>query len=152
MALNSFTPNTKIESAKVTANFSNVSDHARHITLEWRFAGTLTTQTSKDYKDLPDNVTWERCDLIVDTVPTGDTVIVDIERSTDNGATWVTIFTGGTNRPLIAVSARVGNTTSIDVPSGTANSHRYRAKIAQVGSTIAGADLTVTLKGKYDLD
>lgn len=152
MALNGFTPNTKIESAKVNSNFTNLSGHSRWVTLEWIFAGTLTTQTSKDYKDVPDNVTWERCDLIVDTVPTGATIIVDIERSTDGGATWVTIFTGGTNRPLIAISARTGNTTTIDVPAGTANNHRWRAKISQVGSTIAGADLTVTLKGKYDLD
>ena len=152
MALNSFTPNTKIESSKVNANFTNLSDHARWITFEWRFAGTLTIQTSKDYKDTPDNVTWERCDLIVDTVPTGATIIVDIERSVDGGATWVTIFTGGTNRPLIAAGARTGSTTTIDIPTATANGHRFRAKISQVGSTIAGADLTVTLKGKYNLD
>lgn len=152
MGLNSFTPNTKIESAKTNANNTNFSDHARWVTLQWIFSGTLTTQTSKDYKDLPDDITFERCDLIVDTVPTGATIIVDIERSVDGGATWVTIFTGGTNRPLIAASARTGNTTTIDVPAGTANSHRWRAKISQVGSTIAGADLIVTLKGKYDLD
>lgn len=152
MALNGFTPNTKIESAKVNANFTNLSDHSRRITLQWIFAGSLTTQTSKDYKDLPDNVTFERCDLIVDTAPTGAAIIVDIERSTDGGSTWVTIFTNSANRPQIAASAKTGNTTTIDVATGTANSHRYRAKIAQVGSTISGADLTVTLKGKYDLD
>lgn len=152
MALNGFTPNTKIESAKVTANFTNLSDHARWVTLQWIFGGTLTTQTSKDYKDLPDDVTLERCDLIVDTVPTGAAIIVDIERSTDGGASWTTIFTGGTNRPQIAISARTGNTTTIDVPACTGNNHRYRAKISQIGSTIAGADLIVTLKGKYDLD
>jgi len=152
MPLNSFTPNTKIESAKVGANFTNFSDHARWIVFEWLFGGTLTTQTSKDYKDLPDDVTWERCDLIVDTVPTGAAIIVDIERSTDSGASWTTIFTGGTNRPQIAAAARVGSTTTIDVPAGTENSHRYRAKISQVGSTIPGADLTITLKGRINLD
>lgn len=152
MSLNSFTPNTKIESGKVNANFTNFSDHARWVVFEWLFGGTLTTQTSKDYKDVPDDITWERCDLVVDTVPTGAAIIVDIERSTDGGATWVTIFTGGTNRPQIAISARTGNTTTINVPAGTGNSHKWRAKIAQIGSTIAGANLTVTLKGKYDLD
>lgn len=152
MPLNGFTPNTKIESARVGANFDNLSDHARWITLQWIFSGTLITQTSKDYKDLPDDVTFERCDLIVDTAPTGAAVIVDIERSINGGATWTTIFTGGTNRPEVAVSAKTGNTTTIDIPNGESNSHRYRAKISQVGSTIAGADLIVTLKGKYDLD
>lgn len=152
MALNSFTPNTKIESAKVGANFTNLSDHGRWITLEWLFSGTLTTQTSKDYKSVPDDVTFERCDIVVDTVPTGADIIVDIERSTDDGATWTTIFTGGTNRPTIAASARAGATTTVDVPSGTGNDHLWRAKISQVGSTVAGADLTVCLKAKYNLD
>lgn len=152
MPLNGFTPNTVIESAKVNDNFDNLSDHTRHVVFEWLFAGALTTATSKDYKDLPDNVTWERCDLISDVAPTGAAIIVDIERSVDGGATWVTIFTGGTNRPQIADAAKTGNTTTIDIPSGTGNSHRYRAVISQVGSSVPGSDLTITLKGKYDLD
>lgn len=152
MSLNGFTPNTKIESAKVTANFTNLSDHARWVTLQWIFGGTLALQNSLDFKDLPDDVTFERCDLVVNTVPTGAAIIVDIERSTDGGATWVTIFTGGTNRPQIAISARTGSTTTIDIPGCVGNSHRYRAVISQIGSIIPGADLTITLKGKYDLD
>lgn len=152
MALNSFTPNTKIESAKVNANFTNLSSHGRHFTMKWTFAGTLLVQTSKDYLSLPDDATLERCDLIADGAPSGQAVIVDIERSTDGGATWTTIFTGGTNRPQVASGARTGNTTTIDVPSATANTHYYRAKVAQAGSTTTGNDLSVMLRGKYDLD
>lgn len=153
MALNGFTPNTKIESAKVNANFTNLSDHARWVVMEWIFGGTLTTgQISKDYKDLPDDITIERVDLICDTVPTGDAIIVDIERSTDGGANWTTIFTNQANRPQVAISARTGNTTVIDIPAGVGNSHRYRAVVDQIGSTIPGADLTITVKAKYDLD
>ncbi len=152
MSLNSFAPNTKIESSKVNANFTNFADHALWITLQWLFAGTLTTQTSIDYKTLPDDVLFERADLVVDTAPTGADLIVDIERSTDGGSTWVTIFTDQNNRPEVAASAKTGNTTSIDVPSGTANTHLYRAKIEQVGSTVAGVNLSVMLKGKYVLD
>lgn len=152
MSLNSFAPNTKIESAKINANFTNLSDHSLWITLQWLFAGTLTTQTSIDYKTLPDDVVFERVDLVVDTAPTGAALIVDIERSTDSGGSWITIFTNQANRPKIAASAKVGNSTSIDVPSGTANTHLYRAKIEQVGSTVAGVNLSVMLKGKYALD
>lgn len=152
MVLNTFTPNTKIESAKVNSNTQNFSDHGRNVNLQWLFLGTLTTQTSKDYKILPQNVTWTRIDLIVDTAPTGAAIIVDIERSTDGGSTWVTIFTGGTNRPQVAISARTGNSTTIDVSGATGNNHLFRAKISQVGSTVAGADLSVILKGTYDLD
>lgn len=152
MALNSFTANTKIESAKVNANFTNLSTHGRNVTMQWIFSGTLTTQTSIDMKSLRDAATWDRCDLIVDTAPTGANIIVDIERSTDNGSTWTTIFTGGTNRPQISTSAKTGSTTTVDVSAATANTHLFRAKISQIGSTIAGANLNVLLKGTYNLD
>ncbi len=152
MAIQQFTPNTIIQSAKVNQNFTNFSDHSLHVNLKWTFGGALFTQTSKDYLSFPDDVTVERVDLICDTAPTGANIIVDIERSTDAGATWVTIFTGGTNRPQISTSARTGNTTTIDVSTGTALTHLYRAKISQVGSTITGSDLSVILRGTYVLD
>lgn len=152
MSLNGFSPNTKIKSAEVTANFQNLQDHSLWVVKEFIFPGTLAVETGTDYISFPDDVTIERVDLAVATVPTGAAIIVDIERSTDSGGSWTTIFTGGTNRPQIAISARVGNTTTIDVPAGTGNSHLYRAKIAQVGSTIAGADLSILLKATYDLD
>jgi hypothetical protein len=152
MSLNSFSPNTKIKSAEHNANWSNFSAHGRNVTMKWFFAGTLIVGNSLDYLSLPDNATIDRVDLVVNTVPTGAAIIVDIERSTDGGANWTTIFTGGTNRPQIAISGRTGNTTTIDVPAVTANSHLYRAKISQVGSTIAGADLAVMVRAKYNLD
>lgn len=152
MPIQSFTPNTVIQSSKVNLNNTNFSNHCRNFTMKWPFAGGLTTQTLLDYLGLPDGATLTRVDLACDTAPTGAAIIVDIERSTDGGATWVTIFTGGTNRPQIAISARTGNTTTIDVSAVTANSYLYRAKIAQVGSTIAGADLSVMLRGTYNLD
>lgn len=152
MSLQSFSPNTKIESAKVNTNFTNLSDNGRWVNLAWNFPATVyATQVSKVYLSLPGNVTWERADVACDTAPTGQALIADIERSTDSGATWNSIFAAG-NRPQAAAGARTGNTTSIDTPTGTANSHLFRAIIDQVGSTVAGADVTVQLKGKYDLD
>lgn len=152
MALNSFTPNTKIESAKVTANDQNLSDHGRHVNLKWTFRGNLFTQTSPDYLSLPDDVTWERADLNMSTAPVGQNVIVDIERSTDSGATWVTIFTNSANRPSVTAGNKTGSTTTVDVQNATALTHLFRAKISQIGTTTPGADLTVILRGNYDLD
>ena len=152
MSLNGFTPNTKIESAKVTANFTNLSNHALWVVKEFVFSGALFTQTGVDYVSFPDDVTWERVDLAVAVVPTGAAIIVDIERSTDGGGTWTTIFTGGTNRPQIADGARIGNTTTIDVPACVGNSSLFRAKLSQVGSTTPGEDISILLKGTYDLD
>lgn len=152
MPLFSFAPNTVIKSSEANDNFENLSDNSRWITLQWVFPGILFTQNSIDLKQIPDSVTWERCDLVVGTVPTGAAIIVDIERSTDNGATWTTIFTNQANRPQIAASGRAGSTTTIDVSAGSANSHLWRAVIDQIGSTIAGENLSVYLKGKYNLD
>jgi hypothetical protein len=152
MAINSFTPNTIIKSAEENANWNNFLDHGRNFTMKWAFSGTLVTGTTKDYIALPDTGTIARVDLVVDTAPTGAALIVDIERSTDSGATWVTIFTNQANRPQIAVSNKVGNTTTIDVPGATQNTHLFRANIEQVGSTVAGADLSVMVRGTYDVD
>lgn len=101
---------------------------------------------------MPDGGTIESVYLTADTAPTGQALIADIERSTDGASTWVTIFTNSANRPQIAAGARTGNTTTIDVDTVTANTHLYRAVIDQVGSTIAGADVSVRLFGKYNLD
>lgn len=152
MPLNSFTPNTKIKSSETNDNNTNFSNHCRNVNLSWFFPSVLFTQTSKNYLSLPDNVTWERVDLIADTAPVGAAVIVDIERSVDGGANWVTIFTGGTNRPQVADGQKTGNTQTIDVPAGTKLTHYYRAKISQIGSTTPGADLTVMFRGKYNFD
>lgn len=152
MGLNTFAPNTTIKSQENNDNFSNLSNHSRFITLQWLFAGTLTTQTSVDLKQVPDNVTWDRCDIVVNTAPTGAAIIVDIERSTDNGATWNTIFTNQGNRPQIAAGQKTGSTTTVDVSGANANSHLFRAVLDQVGSSVAGANISIMLKGKYNLD
>lgn len=152
MGLYSFTPNTKIESAKVTANDQNLADHGLYVNLKWTFRGNLFTQTSPDYISLPDNATWNRVDLAVSEAPVGASIIADIERSTDGGSTWVTIFTNSGNRPTVAASAKTGNTTTIDVPGATGLTHLFRAKVSQIGTTTPGADLTVVLRGQYDLD
>jgi hypothetical protein len=152
MAYNSFTPNSKIKSAEVNANFQNISDHCRNVTFKWTVKGAVTTQTINDIMSVPDDVNWNRVDLFANTAPTGQALIVDIERSTDGGGTWVTIFTGGTNRPQIAAASRIGNTTTIDVPAATQNTHLFRAKVSQVGSTVPGSDLSIMLKGTYTFD
>lgn len=153
MPLNSFTPNTRIESAKVTANFTNLSNHGRNVNLKFFFPGTPAVgDVSKDILSFPDDATLERADVHFNTAPTAANGIIDIERSADDGGTWTTIFTGGTNRPVVTAGSRAGSTSTIDVPSATALTHKYRAKIAQLGSTIAGSDVTVILRGKYDLD
>lgn len=75
----------------------------------------------------------------VGTAPTGAAILIDVNK---NGTT---IFTGGTNRPNIAVSTNEDLTA---VPAVTAISagEYLTVDIDQIGSTIAGADLVVTIE------
>lgn len=83
-------------------------------------------------------LTIKKVHLAVDTAPTGVAIIVDVH---ENGTT---IFTAQGNRPTIAISAFTGETTTIDDASW-ADGNYLQADVDQIGSTIAGADLTITI-------
>lgn len=76
--------------------------------------------------------------LAVNTPPTGQPIIVDVHK---NGTT---IFTNQANRPQIATGSYTGQTTSIDVAAWTPGDY-LTTEIDQVGSSVVGSDLTVTL-------
>ena len=76
--------------------------------------------------------------LAVNTEPIGAAIIVDIN---ENGTT---IFSTQSNRPQVVVSGYVGETTLIDDPIWTSENY-LQADIDQIGSAIAGADLTITI-------
>lgn len=74
--------------------------------------------------------------LEVGTAPTGASLIVDVKK---NGTTiWST--TG--NRAAIAASATSGSSTTFNTTT-MANGDRLTFDVVQVGSTIAGSDLTL---------
>jgi hypothetical protein len=84
------------------------------------------------------------------TAPTGASLIVDIEKSTNNGSSWASLWAGNiANRPTIAAAANVSNdVTAFDSTTGSANT-LYRAKVIQPGSTIAGSNITLELEISY---
>lgn len=84
------------------------------------------------------NVTISKVALAVGTAPTGAALIVDILKG------GVTIFTNPANRPQIAAGATAGETTTIDIPAWNANEY-LTVTVAQIGSTIPGADLSVSI-------
>lgn len=76
----------------------------------------------------------------VGTAPTGAAIILDVHK---NGTT---IFTTQANRPTIAISADdSGEVTNMDVTT-LAKGDSLTLDIDQIGSTIAGKDLVVTLE------
>ena len=99
--------------------------------------GTLTIGADKaPTLEAIDTETITEVRLVVKTAPTGAAIIVDVNK---NGTT---IFTTQTNRPQIAISATEGQSTTIEV-SGLVKGDNLTIDIDQIGSTVAGADLTV---------
>jgi hypothetical protein len=79
------------------------------------------------------------CRASVGTPPTGTSLIVDVNK---NGTT---IFTTQANRPTIAVSGSTsGAVTNMNIATLSAGDY-LTVDVDQIGSTVPGADLTVTV-------
>lgn len=111
-------------------------------------SGAQTTGTDKSrWIYVPNDMTLIKAVAMVKTANTGSTFIVDIMRdATGDGATFATLWSTTGNRPIIADGAKVGvsaapNTT--DISAGNI----LRLDIIQIGSSIAGSNLSVALIG-----
>jgi len=76
---------------------------------------------------------------MVNTAPTGAAVILDVNK---NGTT---IFTTQANRPTIAVSTNTSTQGTPDVTSVTTGDY-ITVDVDQIGSTVAGANLTFSIR------
>ena len=112
----------------------------------WSVTGTLVVGVNKSW-ELPILVDTSRTPTIVSviarvkTAPTGASLIVDINK---NGTT---IFTSQSLRPTIAIAGVVSAQTTPNLVT-IADGDNFTLDVDQVGSTIAGADLTVVMKLK----
>ncbi len=87
------------------------------------------------------------CALIIDhvrcyakTAPIGTSIIVDINKE------GTTIFTTQANRPTIPAASQKGNKSAAPDVTSLAEGDTVTLDIDQVGSTTAGADLTVEIR------
>jgi hypothetical protein len=124
------------------------ADHAgtigkRFASLLWYVDGTVAVgdgQSATPY--LEDSVDKIRIRAAVDTAPTGAAIIAEVNHSTDRSA-WTVVGT---------VTIAAGATTGVtELSAGTLAAGWYRLDINQVGSTTAGADLTVIFVCKQPL-
>jgi len=90
---------------------------------------------------LPGDFTIDKVYISVNTPPIGTSIIVDINK---NGTT---IFTTQANRPEITISGYTGESGTPDITSLALNDY-LTFDIDQIGSTIAGADLTIHVRCK----
>lgn len=101
--------------------------------------GSLVTTTGALRLPVDGTYTIVGTRLMVGTAPTGAAIIVDVNK---NGST---IYTTQANRPTIAAGANAGGPGSAPDVTSLAAGDYLTVDIDQVGSTIAGSDLTVTI-------
>lgn len=88
---------------------------------------------------------WAKCK----TAPTGQPLIWDIDKSTDNGSTWLSIWDATpANRIQLAAGVNNGTQTSFDTTTFNAGDV-FRIDVDQIGSGAAGADCTIQMVTLY---
>lgn len=100
--------------------------------------GALTVATGKSRVYLEGDYTVETIRASVNTAPTGAAILVDVNK---NGST---IFTTQGDRPSIAISGFT-DTATPNVLTYAAGDY-ITVDVDQIGSTVAGSDLTVTIR------
>lgn len=101
--------------------------------------GAVTVATGKSRIYLEGSYTIETVRAAVNTAPTGAALIVDVNK---NGTT---IYTTQTARPQIAVGANSATGNSPAVTTFAAGDY-ITVDVDQIGSTVAGSDLAVTIR------
>lgn len=102
-------------------------------------SGALTVATGNMRGPVPYAGTIIAVLVMVNTAPTGATLIVDVHK---NGTT---IFTTQGNRPTVAISAfSSGVVTNMNVTALAVGDY-LTVDVDQIGSTIAGSDLSVVV-------
>lgn len=123
-----------MDSAGAVRNLMPVECH------DFSTGGVLTVQVGKGRVYFRDSCVIESVTIGVNTAPTGSTLIVDVNK---NGTS---IFaTTQANRPAIAISAFTANSGTPDTTAIAAADY-ISCDIDQIGSTIAGSDLTVSIR------
>lgn len=128
------------------ANQAAAGNHTHTITktfaIPFSMSGTLSTfiGSHRFYFDNAATITGVR--ISVGTAPTGASLIVDVNK---NGTT---IFGTQANRPTIAVSEFTAVTTGMSVTSLNVGDY-LTVDLDQVGSTVAGSNLTVSILVSY---
>jgi hypothetical protein len=108
--------------------------------------GTLTTTPSCENGRIrvPSACTIQRVDAVMITAPTGAALNIDVLECDSNGATCAT--TGG--NPNISAGANSGSDTGFTNAALDAGD-TIQVDVTQVGSTVAGSDLTVTVTCQF---
>jgi hypothetical protein len=124
------------------ANQAAAGNHAHTLTFSLTAffkTGVLTTTTGTQRLPVDGTYSIVGTRLMVGTAPTGADVIVDVNK---NGTT---IYTTQGNRPTITATQNAGGPGSTPNVTALAAGDYLTVDIDQIGSTVAGSDLTVSV-------
>lgn len=123
------------ETSRVETSIPEISNNTRR--LMWFVASDLQTGTEQSARLFaPVTGTLVKAVAYVKTAPTGADLIIDINK---NGTTlWAS------GKLTVAASANTGSKTTFDSTAVTAEDY-FTIDIDQIGSTVAGSNLTVML-------
>lgn len=102
---------------------------------------TVLAGTARLYNDTGRDLTIIAVRITAETSPTGAAILVDVNKS------GTTIFTSQSNRPSIAASGTTAKAAGINV-SAWPDGDYLTFDVDQIGSTIAGSDLTVQVTAR----
>ncbi len=89
--------------------------------------------------------TFSKVSIAAKTAPTGAAFVIDILLSSDDGATWASLWaTTPGDRPSLAIGSKRGEQTTFETSSFTTDD-LIRIDIIQVGSTVPGKNIRVVL-------
>lgn len=128
-----------------SSDFSDASGYIIPRRITFSLPGPRTVQTDcTNWVTMGKTGKFVKAWMVAKVAPTGTAFIVDILKSSDNGATWATIWSTTGNRVQMAATVNNGVSTTFDTATYAAG-NLLRIDVAQIGSTIAGSDISVLL-------
>lgn len=124
-----------------TAKWGNKALNMPFESFTFTYQGAVATATGTSRQYVAGTYIIDAVYAGINTSPTGAALIADVKK---NGAS---IFGNAANRPTIAVNGHYAMAGSITATSLAAGDY-LTVDVVQVGSSVAGSDLTVTVRLK----
>jgi hypothetical protein len=113
-------------------------------------SGTLTVKTGLGKFRLPNAAcTIDEVTIEVNTLPVGADVIADVNSISNSTNARTSLYTTQANRPKVSPGGNYANSATLPNTTALSASTSISVDCDQIGSTTAGADLVVIVRGWY---
>jgi hypothetical protein len=108
----------------------------------------VATNVSSFYPVMPAAGTFTRWDLVAKTPSVGASIILDVFKSSNQGSTWVNLWSSTGNYPTLTAAAVQSSGTTFDT-AGFAAGDIIRVDVVQTGTSTKGQGVTLALVAQY---